>query len=431
LVAAAFGAAAIWRHTSARRQGAARAPALAVVLAALCLLAGEYGFALLAYVLAFEIAGKDGAPRERVFALLPYAALGVLYLAARSAFGFGVQGSGFYVSPIRAPLAYAEGALTRIPAMLADLGWAIPSELSFMGFRPLGEAWPTVHVVAGLAVLALVAAGSWYARGLISREVRWLALGSLLSLVPVCATIATTRLLVAGAIGMSAVVATLLVAAACALRDATGWRWRVGAAVVLLALLAMHVAMPGVRAVSESRYLYHRSHSELSMVLEAQLPIENIEQTRVLVVAAHDWLSSCAIPYALVREGRAAPRSHHLMSGAAWSRHVLKRVSSDTMDLVVLDDVPGAFLGSVYRSADAPFSVGDRIELEAFAVEVLETRHGQPTRMRFRFAHSLDEPGYWFLFPTSRGMMQVAMPAIGTEVKLPRSTASILVKTTE
>jgi hypothetical protein len=52
-------------------------------------------------------------------------------------------------------------------------------------------------------------------------------------------------------------------------------------------------------------------------------------------------------------------------------------------------------------------------------VEVLATRKSQPSRMRYTFDVSLDDPSLLFLASTERGLTRMALPPPGASLILP------------
>jgi hypothetical protein len=184
---------------------------------ALGLLASEYAAATLMYGVALSAFGP-AAPARRGRALAIWCACGAAYIVLRAALGFGTHASNMYLDPLREPLAFAAGALSRLPVLMGDAVLAVRSnwwsggfpwarELADHGWLP--QRWADDlrslrHVQVGIGVVACLvyAAVVWRVR---RPELRFLALGAALALVPCAASLPESRLMLAALIGWSAV----------------------------------------------------------------------------------------------------------------------------------------------------------------------------------------------------------------------------------
>lgn len=162
-------------------------------------------------------------------------------------------------------------------------------------------------------------------------------------------------------------------------------------------------------------------------MLNAEIDDAMIAKQDVMVIAAVDWATQWALPTVLHLNGRPRPHSSHLLSGALLHPHVLFRHSDHVLDIELHGDpVDASFVGSVYRPSSAPFVGGEQRELPAFRVQVLSVKQGQPSRLRFMFAKSLDDPTLLFLYPGARGLARVIIPALGGRLALPPPTSDTL-----
>ena len=60
--------------------------------------------------------------------------------------------------------------------------------------------------------------------------------------------------------------------------------------------------------------------------------------------------------------------------------------------------------------------VGDRFLSTNFEATVLETRHGQPTRVRFDFVTSLDNDAFVFMVAGKKRLSRLQLPRISEHV---------------
>lgn len=434
LVSATLGTLALWAHIRARTHGHGAQViwlALSAVLWALALAGGEYGFGLLAFVLAFELLGNRDGVRARALRLSAPFAVACAYLLLRAELGHGVSGSGQYISPSD-PVRYAVQASTRSLALVADLVLGVPAswfhsntpfrnqllELQLFDpptWRRLPD-WQTLHaVIGGVALVCAALLLRWIGRSGRAElgAVRWLALGSLLALPAAAATAPSARLLVAPAIGASALVAAALATAAV--------RARRSALLGLLcaALLCVHVVLAGHQAYADSARLRRHAEAVRRWSLDAEIPSDP-RDTDVVIVSAIDFATSTNLPWIRSFHGLPLPRSYLRLSGAQQA-HALRRLDAHSIELSVLSaDVRDAFAGSIYRPRESPLEVGTRVRLPAMEVEVLAARGGNPHRLLVRFARELDDPRLVFLHARPEGLRRFTPPEAGQSVLLPR-----------
>jgi hypothetical protein len=437
LIAATFGVSALWFHVRAREQGARGAGVAACLGFALALLAGEYAFGLLAYLLAYECFRAPGGLRARVRALAPAGAAAALYLGVRAALGYGVRASALYVGPDQ-PLRFLAHAVTRVPVALADLVLGVPSEywdtgspwrnwlLAHEFFSPKAwhalPSWQVLHVAIGVFAITL---GVLAFRALTraapeaTRNLGWLLAGSVLSCVVAAGATPSGRLLVAPEIGASALLAALLVQSVRAL-SVRGGAPRAAYVLGGVAILFVHGALAAGNARSDSMYDAQHATDTLRWALAAEIPAR-AGDVDVVLIGASDFATAAHVPWLRLAHGRDLPRSYRRLSGAL-AAHDLDRIDAHTLELRVLSsDVSGAFAGSLYRTAEQWLRAGDHVHLPGLDVEVLAADQGNPWRMRFRFERELEDPHLLFLQARIDGLHRLTLPPVGGSVRLPRA----------
>ncbi len=405
LIATVFGLLAVLAHLRWRVDGARWALPASVLSAALGLAAGEPAVGALAYLGAWElVVGK------RLRALVPMALLGVAYLAFYKWSGSGAGGSEIYNDPIREPVAFLLRAPAKALALTgaqfigatADL-WLIKA-----AFRPL-------LVLAGvftLVVLGLLFRSLW--SGLEETErrgLKWLGLGSALSVVPVLATFPLNRLLLMPSVGGSAILAVLLLHG-----------WRSAARPVRLGVRALFVPAVLVCPVSwVTNAVVYRLGADLQYreAMETGLTDEALSG-HVFTFLAPD---PAAVLYpAMFRavHGKAMPKSWVTLSFAPFA-HRLTRVSAREIDLEVID---GRMLESVFeqlmRSAEHPLTVGYRVKLSGAQVEVTGLDAGLPSRLRVTFDEAPESGGITFVRWDGERATPLVLPAVGESIVLPK-----------
>ncbi|HKP64664.1 MAG TPA: hypothetical protein VJV78_48340 [Polyangiales bacterium] len=465
LVAGTFGFCALALHMSWRTQPTRWRRALGLLCCVLALAAGEYAFTAFAYLFAFEVL-RRGATRASVWrGLWPVAAAGGIYLVIRQVLGYGIEGSGYYISPSGTPWVFLGALAWRLPVLVGDLTFGVAADWYVLGtpWRDQVLAWnffppdvwyalPSWHawqITIGCAGLALVGGLLWTAPRWASREpprsagdrwsaegsrpsgaslpdraatLRWLVLGALLSLVPVAGTMVSSRLTVAASLGFDALLAELLVASTLAVWRPSEWRMRALAAVSCGLILWVHGYRCSERSYDEANWYAVHTDLERDWIMGADIDDRTIADQQLIVFAAQDVMTCYYFPYVRAFYGRPRPRSVRLLSGSLQA-HDLTRVSAQAFDLNVLtSDVERMAAGSNYRPEDAPFAVGDEVHLDGLHVKVLAVYGGQPVRTRFTFDAPLEDPRYVFLHPTERGLRRVLLPGVGERIRLKRPT---------
>jgi hypothetical protein len=382
LVAVLFGMLALAAHHRARSAGRLCSGATILwILAGLA--AGEIGVWAFAYLLAYSLVFDRDTAVRRALCLSPYVLTLLAWQIPYALSDAGSRASGVYLHPYYDFSSFLAAFPERVVSLLSSVWGLVPSEVSFLGraeHRPF---------VLGAGVVTCVAAFAVAHRHLCEdRALRFWALGMVLSLVPVAASFPSDRLLLPANLGAMALVARF----ACAVFRPDGYQ-RLGRARMLggLCFVGLHgvlapLILP-VRAHSVQQLARAMGHSVACLE-----EIENIQNKTLLVLGgpADLWVS-----YLQAERGwKGLPRPKGIVwltsSTSALLVHVDERSLKFERELDV--DSPGFFQSppeQLYRRADAPFSPGQRFELEALHATVDEvTQSGAPLRITFE----LNEP---------------------------------------
>jgi len=417
------------------REGAGRGPWASTACFALALAFGEWVFPIYAYLAAYELLGQRGPWQRRALALLPSTGAAVIFVAVRSALGYGATGSGVYVDPAGEPLRFVLFLAQRVPLLLGDMVLDIPAHWWDLGTpwrnRLLGlevfspnawvelPGWRSVQIVLGVAAGAVaVALARWTLRRVPEGERRtltWLLLGALLSLVPVVASFPSTRLTLGAFIGLApAIAATVRELALWLLRPMSLPRFLVGWT-LLYAIAALHLLSPlGL----EHRGGVHFLRGSEAWVRGAQLDRDRIARQRVYLVTSMEFATTFYFPYMWRADGSPMPRSFYPLSAARHAMQ-LERVAEDSFTLLPLG---GTFMETdhelMFRHEDDTMRLGQRFELDGLRVKILRLQDGLPALIRFTLDRSLDDPDVVLLAATHRGMRRLKVPAVGEKVRL-------------
>jgi hypothetical protein len=351
------------------------------------------------------------------------------YLLLHSWIGSDIAGSGFYLNPLREPLAYASAALLRVPSLFADLSLGVPADW-FNGAGPLRNfflrlnwfspqvwrripPWPVWNALIGAGGLLL---GFSLLRLCLARvpevsrrPLQVLALGSLLSLLPAAGSLPGDRLIVAAAFGISGVFGALLVHARptrshMAIGAIAGWSF----VLVIAGPMSLH------RVYRQADGFAWNADGMRLWAESAELPPPEISaQTRVYVLATADFTTATNLPWLRLAAGHPLPLSYRRLCPAVSPIDV-RRTGERSLEIVVLSsDVRYSAQPSLYRGESAPIMRDQMVRMPALDVRVLLARDGNPAVMRFDFDRPLEDPQLWFLESTLDGLKRFYPPKIG------------------
>jgi hypothetical protein len=413
LVSMAFGLPALSAYLRHREQRSLRDAALATLLFALSLAGGEYALCFAGYVLAFELVGLRDGDRSVTGALagaLPFAVPAAAYLAARAALGYGTRGSGFYADPFGEPALFFGELPRRFVSLVLD-GWFSLDHETITALTPpwaLAIAFGAAAALLGppLAGLGLDAAPR--------RTAGWMLLGSLLSLAPVTAVIASPRVLGVGMVGIAANVAWLLEQVWFAAPPGDGPRPRAveHARAAALALGFAHLVHGPVTSFLVARGFREAAASFADHVADLRARLvrsgSSAEQREVMVVRG--MAASLFLPWL---DRRDPPPPWRIL---AQTGHVLSlRRGPRSLELVI-PPAEGAFSqgsGNLFRSASSPMAAGDVFSMPGLRVTVLDVGPSGPRRVRYDLDRDLDSPSLLWITEDRTGFPRAEIPAPG------------------
>lgn len=410
-------------HVRWREHGWTKGSVLSLLGFAVGLMGGEAALAMLGYVIAFELVGR---PREtlrtRLVALAPHLALLILYAAVRSASGAGVSGSSLYVDPIREPLHFARVALGRVPALAGNLVLSVPADL--WGAVPWTRPWLVTAGVGSLAGLGLwLRSALRNAEANEARQVRWLAVGAFLALVPGAAGMLGERLLLPSTFGAAPVFALLL-------RDGVRqWRITVGRrrpgrlpiAMAMLAIALPNLVLAGPLFIGKTVLWKVLADNMRAEVCGGDLDTS----THVIVVWSKDP------PGAVL--GRAIRWFYGKGRTASWTPlsfapgpAILARTSANELTLSAFGKpLLGSEWDVLFRSTDRPMKVADTVTLQnGLRIVVEAVDDGLPTRVSFHFPSASQSSQFRFLVWQAGRLVPLVLPPIGGQVAVGGATST-------
>ena len=396
---------------------------LAPLSLGVALLAGEFALGVCGFLLAHTVFLESGTLRHKALRLLPYGMVVIAWRLGYNALGYGVWGSDLYVDPLHNPAGFVDVLLQRLPVLLASGFGSGGAEIST--FIPPGMHWVLTGV--SLAVVGLFALGL---RPLVKTDAtsKFLVTGTVLSLIPSCATFAHDRLLLIAAVGIFGVISRFVGTVLFrdeAERQVPGQRWASGTAARVLAVLwlVLHgvVSPLSVPLKTEIPDVLNRA----TLATTRSLP-DDLSFRTVVIVAAPDLFASTFLPLWRGALGLSVPpRTVALYNG--FDPLTVIRETGQSLILEVKDGMLGVWTDALVREKRHPFKVGQTIDRAATRFTVLAvTADGNPTRVRATFNTDLsaDAISFWYWRP--EGYVPFPLPARGDSTEIQLDLFSIL-----
>ena len=410
VVTAVFGLVALLLHLRARQDGWWPGRLLSPLALAVALTAGESALGSAALILFFELLRRDEPLVVRLRAVAPTVLLVAGYLLLYLAAGYGSHGSGAYVNPLANPVDFLAAATTRVPALVAETLGALPSVL----YTGVPEARIALALLGVLAILTTVVVlrAAWHRLDPRERSaLPWLLAGCLAALLPVSAAVIGGRLLTVALVGGSALVGVLLVRLWGLAAESGALRRRLLQAFVVVMLLAHFVLGPTVR-VGTAIVLAGLSEEQWRIGREAQVACLG---EVVLVNGADPSINHYAFVAAAL-SGAEVPRTVRVLLIAPQALRIEDVDETGFELLVVGERRPNEWERVV---TDRLPRAGDRVELDGFRADVLESTELGPTRVRFDFGRPLDSADLCFVQWRGGRIRPLPAPRSGQVVLLP------------
>jgi hypothetical protein len=189
--------------------------------------------------------------------------------------------------------------------------------------------------------------------------------------------------------------------------------------IVALVLAVIHLGLAPlavVRSIDKSERKARATEAIASRIAELTPPTG-----RAFLVAASDPMVFL-YPRGILSD--VAPGTLRCWSlwSAARASHRITRTGARTLEIeplqrTLLEDS----FDRLYRSADRPFVVGDRVEQCGATIRVGAVREGRPARLEIETRRSLDDPALVMLVWQDRKLQRFTPPGIGETVVIPWS----------
>lgn len=395
---------------------------MANVLLALALLSGEGAVALggyfFAYALFMDPVSRNEGRRGLLIALallVPYLLVVVAWREVYVSLGHGTFGSWLYVDPLSEPFVFLRNAVAHYPVLLLGL-FGIPDSTVWMALPAL---WQWIHVIAAAA---FVVCASWIAWPLLkaSAQARFLGLGALLAVVPMCATLPSDRNLIVPSLGAMGFVAlyigslfdgkTRRVAQDPTKRSerALAYSW-----IAVHLLLSPILLLGSAYSISAMDRVFRAANDSIPAGVE-------VSNTTYVVLNTPVDLLGASLP--LFRSGQDAALPRHWRWLCA-SVGILEVERLDDYTIALRPE--GGFLqrpwSQIFRRPEtAPLTAGSVVQLDGMEARVtVSGDDGRPREVRFRFDVPLEDESLAWVSWEKGAYVKVDLPVPGSRITLP------------
>lgn len=447
LVSATFVAVALWLHVRRREAPQPRSwdrlAAAELGAWALAFAAGEYAACGLGYLLAYELLGTRGSVRLRLQALVPAGVVLVAFAAAYLAIGCGVYGATTYVDPFTDFGVFAAELWTRMSRMAGEVWLGLPGETERLGVRydwtgvlprifdstDMDEMVRSVtHAKLALVAIAIVVPPAWWlARRHLDpaerRTVSWMALGSVISMIPLAAIPPATRALLLPTYGSAVFVGAVLVAMVRAWRAPVKTLAHKLARALLppisLLLLVQHVAVDAQQVRVQLGDLLHVQEAYRKFHDNDEVRAMDLRGRHVVVLATPGLVTGIHGLSMMNALGRPMPASWHVLAMGARP-YLVRRHDDHTIEMSSVGEAMHAqHQETLFRAPRDGLHAGDAIELPLFSAQVIHERKNEgPDAILFRFTYALDDPRLVFLAAGPEGLEPFVFPPGGRPAAL-------------
>ncbi len=432
LIATTFGVLSLLFHQRWRGNGQKRDGVLATLFFLASLLSAEIGVGASAYLLAFALCLERDHLWERMKSLAPYLIVGVAWFIYYRLNGFGASGSGFYIDPGREPFRFFLSCLERAPILLLGQWFVPPANLSLL----LSQSGHLGVVVFGWLSTCFL---GWLLYPLLksSPQARFWALGSVLSIPPVCSVIPADRLLFFVGIGGHALLALWLVSVfgTSEGRDPNRFK-RVAMKGFASLLIVLHLVLAPVGLWFSSMIALPAGEKPIRETARSLAKEGDMEGRSVLILNTPSPILSSYLGPRLFVEGYGIPENIWSLSPGIYPLSIER---PDTQSLIL--GVPGSFLlppgaglpggqlidvrylhqnfATLYRNLEDKIAIGESISMGEWSIEVTEIGEGnQPREITLRFNRPIEEMGMdWYRWEENR-VIPYALPEVGEKEKL-------------
>jgi hypothetical protein len=423
LVAAAFGALSLWAWARYREDEHKPSVVWAVFALVASLLSSESGLVTVTLIAGYEVAAR-GLRAGLTRAALPIG-IGVAYVLAYAALGYGARASTFYVSPFQNPVDYLVAAGLGVPALIAELLTGVPSIFAGLGGT-------TALIVVGAVGLA-AAAGVYLLYRPLGAMVpakqrtllRGLALGAVVGSVALVGAPVSGRVLPLPALAAAAIMGQALWASWTLARGRASVtvsplprghkRW--WTATVVLALFQL-VLSPCMRVIMAPNF---NASADALEGIAREADVGACQRGGSIYVAngSDPTLTLYGAAALIFYTPEKAGAEHFRVLSMAPQAQRLSRLSPESVELEVLGE-PRQLnpFENLFRGANSPLPLQTDLHLGELTARVEQANANLFTRVRFEFTGGIDPSKHCLLVWRDKRLQNVAWPTAGAPLEI-------------
>jgi hypothetical protein len=414
VMATLFGVLTLIIHDKWRRDNLRIGMVVGPALLAISLLSAEAGLATCAYLFAHVLFIDTGTVRQRVAAMIPYFAVVLIWRLLWTYLGYGVEHMGAYIDPLGEPLKYLAAVKIRAPFLMLGQLALPPADITMIFPKYSIIIW-RIALVFLIAMIIILIPLLWR-----QRSSRFWATGMVISVLPICATFPSDRLLTFVGIGAMGIIAQFIHFVC----NRTEGRpklilWRIPAFILAGIFILVHLIIaPLMLPVRVAYPMIPKKHAHKLVLTEAL--DESVRNQDLIIVNPPIVFLMLESPMIWECNNQPMPRHIRYLTSSYLQPVAVYRPDAKTLIVRPTYGFYPYVLDSLFRNEDNPFSVGDKIELTGMTVEIREkTRSGNVAEAAFIFSVALEDPSLRWLQHKDNAFVPFTPPAIGQKVVLP------------
>ncbi len=416
LIATFFGVLSLIMHDKWRRENWKPGAIIGPLCLAIGLLSSEFASGVCAYLFAYAVVFEKKELKTKIFSLIPYIIVGFIWWMLYKSTGFGAYGSGLYIDPGQEPLQWIVAIIERAPILLlGQLGYLPPFYMFFLP-EQLQKIWVFAIIFIFFVFLLMIP--------MIRRNItsRFWVIGMLFALLPVCATIPDTRLLLFVSLGGMGVISQFFYH----WFKKSGWlRDRLYKNVLARIFLALFVIIHLIIApllmqkiIRFDQYLPNPNTINHSITYYVFTPDSENE----ILVCINPVSSFLVQNIRILRQENGLPVHMWTRSLADCNQPIsVTRVDEKTLVLQPKNGFIFSMPDKMVRGSSHPMKVSEKVVLYGMTAEVLSiTEDNRPEKVKFTFDVPLEDKQLKFVEWRYDMFVEFQLPAIGTTVILPK-----------
>jgi hypothetical protein len=411
LLAIFFGVLCLIFYDRWRRDGKVLYGVLYPLSLTFALLSQEMALSIVAYLAAYVLFLDNEKWGKRIVPLWPCGLIVVLYVTVYRIFGFGANGSGFYIDPLGSPSLFLKEFMSRAPLLLMGQWSHLSADNVGITVSP-----QTAIIFAYILIIVLL----FFLFPMLRKDntARFFFMGMLLSLVPIAGVNAGNRNLLFVGIGAMGLMAQFIVRFR--QKDMMlplSRLWRIHAAVFIFYMIIVRLAISplltplnsyGIRLVGDT-YTYAARN----------IPVgEEVGSQDIVIVNPPDSLSYGFIRVIRLLDGMPLPASIKVLSTGA--KVEVYRLDEKSLRVQTPGGLLKGMFGQFFRSLDnEPISANQQFAVSRMTALVTQVGENGPEEVIYSFPVPLEDPSLKWLQWKDRSYKPFIPPAVGQSVTLP------------